>query len=115
MKLNPFLPNCSEKINTGGKIVSKSILFADSLITEAENKVESLNSLIDNGLTEQFLQRISVLTPKTFTNLYNDLMAASPYLSDTVLISILFLTDVVNFGRRSLWRFCLLRQTGRYE
>ncbi|MCK9219728.1 MAG: hypothetical protein M0P47_06745 [Bacteroidales bacterium] len=60
-----------------------------SQIAMADFKIDSLVSilkyLVDNGSTDSLCEKIMTSEPSESNNLYDDLMSASPYLSDTVL------------------------------
>ncbi len=89
--VDQFCPNGS--IN-GNKSMSNSFYTSDSLIMVKNYQENVLQSLTDNGNTDQFLASIANLAPNNFTKFYNQLMASSPYLSDTVLIA--FMTHPIN-------------------
>jgi hypothetical protein len=71
----------------GNKSLAASFVTADSLIAVKQYQQQALQALVDNGNTAYFLNKIAALAPNNFNKLYNELMDASPYLSDTVLIS----------------------------
>jgi parallel beta-helix repeat protein len=78
----------------GNKSFAASFITSDSLSDAKEYQQNVLLSLTDNGNTTYFLNKIAVLAPNNFTKFYNELMSASPYLSDTVLIA--FMTHPIN-------------------
>ena len=78
---------CPPSRTSGGGTIEEN----RSLITQMENKIDStqtlLNVLIDDGDTYSLTQEVETSMPSQAVDLRDDLINASPYLSDSVMIS----------------------------
>ena len=86
---------CRSKLG-GGELPDGDLI----LLTEAENKADSLEALlttlIDGGSTSLLNFEVSSSTPPEALQTRNELMAGSPYLSDTVMKTSITKEDVLN-------------------
>jgi subtilisin family serine protease len=77
----------------GGSLIEKGIMLnAENQITSIEG---SLLSLVDGGSTENLNAEVITSTPSDAFDLTNQLLFESPYLSDTVLKSVVLKEDVL--------------------
>jgi hypothetical protein len=85
--------NCLTEIN-GNKSVGKELTKVDLLKDALTYRNNYYNALVDNGNTDYLLSLIQNMKPNNFNFAYNQLMNASPYLSDAVLIQ--FMINPIN-------------------
>jgi len=78
--------SCPDDFYTDG-----SMAELKSRIIEADSKIDSLTTLlkvlVDGGSTDSLREKIETSNPNQTNELYQELMATSPYLSDTVIVT----------------------------
>lgn len=84
--LNYSIDCCPPNTNGGGGV---SIIDGETAAhkEEADNKTETLNSLIDDGKTADKVLEVNLASPGEALMVRNSLLQISPYVSDTVLKS----------------------------
>ncbi|KAF5049638.1 Sortilin, neurotensin receptor 3 [anaerobic digester metagenome] len=77
--------DCCPPNTTGGGGISIIDAVTAAHKEEADNKTETLNSLIDEGETTDKLLEVNLASPGEALEVRNSLLQTSPYVSDTVL------------------------------
>ncbi len=77
---------------TGGGTLLTKMAVADE---KADSTASVLAVLVDNGDTPELASEVDQSTPAQTVDLYNELMATSPYLSDSVVESAIVKEDVL--------------------
>ena len=91
-----FDAGCPPTIDDNGGAIRQELLYAAGhWSAQASQAEEQLTALIDAGNTEQLQWDVYMATTPEAMQIYNELMALSPYLSDTVVSNAIFKDDVL--------------------
>ena len=78
--------SCPSLLNTTPPITEATGVIRSINIT-INNEQNQFNQLVDGGNTSMLLQKIQTIKPANYASVCNQLIIASPYLSDTVLLT----------------------------
>ncbi len=91
-----FEAGCPPTIDDNGGTIRQELLYAAGhWSAQASQAEEQLTALIDAGNTEELQWEVYMATNPEAMQIYNELMALSPYLSDTVVSNAIFKDDVL--------------------